>query len=292
MKRFMILFSVLTLGFALTACKPDDVESDPLDEILAENPTTELTGEPLRIGMDLRWRPFETIDVNGDPIGISVDFAYELGLYLDRPVTIVDLEFGSLIAAIETEQIDIIIASMSITEDRAEKINFSDPYFYFPLIPVLNKDFSEEYNVDSLETLFAITDEVNYVGPKSFVTLDVALELAANPNIVEVNDANAALLEIISGASDVFIISASSAAGYNKENPDTTVLLWESVISSPIGMGLNKSDTELLAQVNEFIATLNDEGGVYERLAEKWDIVVAYELPGQGLDFYTEEDEE
>lgn len=292
MKKLLILFSVFTLGFALTACAPDDVEVDPLDEILADNPTTELTGEPLRIGMDLRWRPFETIDVNGDPIGISVDFAYELGEYLGRPVTIVDLEFGSLITAIETEQIDLIIASMSITEARAEKINFSNPYFYFPLIPVLNKDFAEEYNVDSLETLFGITDEVDYVGPKSFVTLDVALDLATNPVITEVNDANAALLEIVSGASDVFIISASSAAAYNKENPDTTVLLWESVLSSPIGVGTNKADTELLAQVNEFISMLSDEGGVYERLSAKWDDVVAYELPGQGLDFYIEEDEE
>lgn len=289
MKKVLLLVSVLTLAFGLSACKPAE-ETDPLDDILADNPTSELQGEVLRVGMDLRWRPFETIDKNGDPIGISVDMAYELGLYLGRPVEIVDLEFGSLITAIETEQIDIIIASMSITESRAEKINFSDPYFYFPLIPVLNKDFAEEYDIQSKEDLFAITDEVVYVGPKSFVTLDVARDEAANPVIREVNDANAGVLEIVSGTSDVFIISASSAAGYNAEYPDTTTILWDTIIASPIGMGLNLNDTELLAQVNAFIATLDEPGGVYERLAEKWDVVVAYELPGQGLEFYLEDE--
>lgn len=290
MKKIVLLISVLTLVLGFSACKPEE-EKDPLDDIVANNPTTDLEGEVLRVGMDLRWRPFETIDGNGDPIGISVDMAYELGLYLGRPVEIVDLEFGSLITAIETNQIDIIIASMSITEARAEKINFSTPYFYFPLIPVLNKEFAEQYDIQSKEDLFAITDEVVYVGPKSFVTLDVARDEAVNPVIREVNDANAGVLEIVSGTSDVFIISASSAAGYNAEYPDTTVILWDTIIASPIGMGLNLSNTALLAEVNAFIATLDEPGGVYERLAEKWDAVVAYELPGQGLDFYIEDDE-
>jgi len=291
MKKITVLLLMMVLGFTLAGCKPDDIEKDPLDDILASNPTTELTGDTLRVGMDLRWRPFETIDVNGDPIGISVDMAYELGLYLNRPVQIVDLEFGSLITAIETEQIDLIIASMSISAERAEKINFSDPYFYFPLIPVMNKDFNDDYTINSKEDLFAITDEVTYVGPKSFITLDIALQEATNPKIKEVNDSNAAVLEVVTGSSDVFIISASSAAAAQKENDDTTVILWDTVTASPIGMGMNKNDTALLTEVNEFISHLGDTDGVYDKLAMKWDVVVAYELPGQGLDFYTEADE-
>jgi polar amino acid transport system substrate-binding protein len=112
---------------------------------------------------------------------------------------------------------------------------------------------------------------------------------ATNPTIHEVNDSNAAILEVVAGTSDAFIISASSAAGYASENPDTTVLMWDPITASPIGMGMRKGDTELLADVNEFISMLGDAGGVYEMLAEKYDDVIAEQLPGQGLSFYTQE---
>ncbi len=269
MKKILLVVSALVFVFVLSACGTSD------DDVL-------------KVGMDLRWPPFETVDGDGMPTGISVDLAYELGEYLDREVEIVDLEFGSLITALETNEIDIIIGSMSITEERALKINFSEPYFYFPLITVLNKDFYDLYQPMTKEDLFGLTNEVVYVGPKSFVSLSIPQAEAVNPVIHEVNDSNAAILEVVSGTSDAFIISASSAAGYNSENPDTTVIMWDPITSSPIGMGMRKSDTDLLEQVNAFIAALGDTGGVYERLAAKYDDIIAEELPGQGLSFYTE----
>lgn len=268
MKKIFLSVTLLLMVFTLASCGNDNT---------------------LRVGMDLRWPPFETVDENGDPTGISVDLAYELGEYLGRDVEIVDLEFGSLITALETNEIDIIIGSMSITDERAKKINFSDPYFYFPLITVLNKTFYDQYQPQNKADLFGITDEVTYVGPKSFVSLSIPQAEAENPVIHEVNDSNAAVLEVIAGTSDAFIISASSAAGYHSENPDTTVLMWDPITSSPIGMGMRKSDTDLLADVNEFISKLGDPNGVYARLADKYDDIIAEELPGQGLAFYTQE---
>lgn len=287
-RKIFVLFLSLFIIVGLTGCSTED--KNPLDDILANNPTTDLSPEdPLKVGMDLRWAPFETIDINGDPIGISVDLAYELGIYLNRTIEIVDLEFGSLITAIETEQIDVIISSMSITDERKESINFSDPYFYFPLITVLNKEFNENNSIETKEDLYAI-DGVRFVGPKSFVSLSIPREEALNPIIRETNDANAALLEIISGAADAFIISASSAAEYHAANPDTTVLLWDAVDYSPIGMGVSKNNEELLSKLNEFIGTLDEEGGVYDRLSEKFDAVIEYGLENQGLDFYLKDE--
>ncbi len=269
MKKVLLLVTVLFTIFTLSSCGRND--------------------NVLRVGMDLRWPPFETVDENGLATGISVDIAYELGEYLGKEVEIVDLEFGSLITALETNDIDVIIGSMTITEDRSQKINFSDPYFHFPLITVLNKGFYDEYMPETKADLFGIEDEVVYVGPKSFVSLSIPTDEAINPVIHEVNDSNAAILEIVAGTSDAFIISASSAAGYNRENPDTTVLMWDTIDLSPIGMGVRKSDTELLEDINKFIATLDDAGGVYEMLGEKYDDIIAEELPGKTLRYYIEE---
>ena len=150
MKKILLGITVLLLVFTLSSCKSDNT---------------------LKVGMDLRWPPFETIDSNGDPTGISVDLAYALGEYLDRDVEIVDLEFQTLITALSTGEIDIIIGSMSITDDREANTNFtfSDPYFYFPLITVLNKDFYDANPVDTKDALFAI-DVLYDVGPLSFVS--------------------------------------------------------------------------------------------------------------------------
>lgn len=290
MKKVVLLVIMFVFTFSLASCGNSD--KNPLDDILADNPTTDLSPDNvLKVGMDLRWAPFETIDLNGDPIGISVDLAYELGIYLNRTVEIVDLQFGSLITGITTEQIDVIIASMSITDERKTSISFSDPYFYFPLITVLNKDFADANDVDTKDELFAV-EGVRFVGPKSFVSLSIPEAEANNPVIREANDANASLIEIISGAADAFIISASSAAEYHNANLDTTELMWEPITYSPIGMGVNLDNTDLLAQLNAFIATLSDEDGVYDTLAEKYDDVIEYGLEGQGLDFYLNDDAE
>ena len=290
MKKLILVFTVALFAFGLASCGTEG-ETNPLDDIMADNPTESLSPDnPLKVGMDLRWAPFETIDINGDPIGISVDLAYELGLYLDRTIEIVDLDFGSLITAITTEEIDVIIASMSITEERKGSLSFSDPYFYFPLITVLNKEFKEEYMVETKADLFLV-DGAIFVGPKSFVSLTIPREEALNPVIREVNDANAALIEIITGAADAFIISASSAAEYHEANKGTTELLWDAVDYSPIGMGVSKKNEAILVDLNAFIATLDDEDGVYDRLAAKYDAVIEFGLEDQGLDFYLKDEE-
>ena len=266
MKKIVLGITVLLLVFSLSACKIDNT---------------------LKVGMDLRWPPFETIDNNGDPTGISVDLAYALGEYLDKEVVIVDLEFGSLITALATKEIDIIIGSMSITDEREDGTNFtfSDPYFYFPLITVLNKDFAETNSIETKEDLFSY-DGVKFVGPVSFVSLSIPRNEALNPVILEVIDSNTAVLEVISGSADAFIISASSAAGYHTANPNTTVLMWDPIDLSPIGMGMREDDTQLLKDVNEFIAGLNNTEGVFDMLREDYDAIIAEALPGQGLDFY------
>lgn len=290
MKKIYLVFIVVLFTIGLASCETNE-EHNPLDDIMANNPTESLSPDnPLKVGMDLRWAPFETIDINGDPIGISVDFAYELGLYLNRTIEIVDLDFGSLITAISTEEIDVIIASMSITEERKGSLDFSEPYFYFPMITVLNKEFKEEYAIESKDDLFAV-DGAIFVGPKSFISLSIPREEALNPVIREVNDANAALIEIITGAADAFIISASSASEYHEANKGTTELLWDAVDYSPIGMGVSKGNEALLLELNAFIATLDETDGVYARLAEKYDAVVEFGLEGQGLDFYLKDEE-
>lgn len=243
------------------------------------------TGEEdvLKVGMELKWPPFETVDTEGNATGISVMIAEELGEYLGREVEIVDLPFSSLIPALETEQIDVIIGSMSITEERKQSINFSDSYMYFKILSVVNNDS----NLSTVEDLYS-REGLVFVAPKSFATLDIAREKANNPEIREFDDKAAASLELANGNADVFMVDAVGAVSIAANYPDQLSVIYEPVQVYRIGMGLRKTDTDLLEEINTFISEA-ESLGVNDRIAEAYDETLN-EMVGKGYDFYLNED--
>lgn len=81
----------------------------------------------LVVGMELTYPPFETTDENNNPDGISVKMAYALGEYPDRPVRIENMAWAGLIPALTTGKVDLILSSMTITEERQKTVDFSNP---------------------------------------------------------------------------------------------------------------------------------------------------------------------
>lgn len=263
-KLLLITLMIGLLAFSVVGCAKEDKDV-------------------LRIGMELKWPPFETIDTAGKADGISVVLAEELGKYLDREVEVIDLPFGSLITALETEQIDVILGSMSITDERKQKINFTEPYMYFKILSAVNVNSG----IKTVEDIFTI-EGIRFVAPKSFSTLDIARENANNPQIIEFDDKATASLELASGNADVFMVDAVGAVSIANNYPDDLFVLYEPVDVSPIGMGVRKDDSELLAQLNEFIMKM-EELGVNARVEEEYNATLN-ELVGKGYEFYLNED--
>lgn len=264
MKKLILLFiAILSIGL-LVGCSSDE--------------------NVLKVGMDLSYPPHETVDKNGDPTGISVTLAEEFGKFLGKEVKIVDLPFGTLITELNSKTIDVIIGSMTITDLRSQSVDFSEPYFNFPLVSLVNKTFAEEHNIETKADLLAIPG-VKFVGPRSFDPLNVAKRVANNPVIREVDNVNAAVAEITSGASDVFLMSVSNAAGHHLKNPDTTILLLDPLDLSPIGMAFRKGNEDLVKQANEFIKGL-ETNGIYDILRGLYNKDIDDSIPGETLDIY------
>lgn len=244
---------------------------------------------PLRVGMDLRYPPFETVTLENDPEGISVDIAYALGEYLGREVEIVNTNFASLIPSLNSGEIDIVIASMSITAERAQTVDFSDPYFYFKIISLVNKSFATANNLtedSTVEDILAI-ESARYVGLASQVS--ATIPASYGKSVIEATDLSTAVESVAQGTSDILLMSANPVVDGFKANPDETIVVWDPFVSSPIGMAVRKGNTELLSQANAFIATFASEGGLYEVLAETWNAVLLEKLVRYGLEFYTNE---
>ena len=270
MKKLSLFVFLLTSLFILSAC---GLSSD----------------RPLRVGMDLRYPPFETVTTMNDPEGISVDVAKAFGDFIGRDVEIVNTNFASLIPALNAGDIDIIIASMSITEERKQSVDFTNPYFYFKIISLLNKSFATTHGLtedSTVEQLLAVTG-AKYIGIASQVS--ATIPASYGKDVIEATDLSTAVASVAQGTADILLMSANPVVDGYKANQSTTMVVWDAFVSSPIGMAVKKGNTELLADANRFIETFNDEGGLYAILSEKWDAVLLEKLGRYGLEFYINE---
>jgi polar amino acid transport system substrate-binding protein len=261
--------------------------------------------EVLRVGMDLRFPPFETRDGNNDPLGISVDVAKAFGEFIGREVEIIDTNFGSLIPSLNSGEIDIIIASMSITAERAEAINFSEAYFYFKIPSLVNKDFAEANGItedSTIEDLAALVERNENPARLTGITGQISASYPQSRgwDVTIATNLESAVLNVVQGQSDILMMSTFPVARGNLANPEDTIVVWDAWQSSPIGMGVRIGEDDLLAQANEFIATLDAAGGLYDILREKWspsnldanawEAAILVVLERFGLDFFINED--
>src|SRR5437867_583603 len=98
--------------------------------------------EKLTVGMELAYPPFEMTDVQNHPTGVSADLAKALGAFLGKDVEIQNLPFDGLIPALKTGKINLIISSMTATPERAQSIDFSEPYLQTGLCLLVGTNFS------------------------------------------------------------------------------------------------------------------------------------------------------
>lgn len=279
MKKILTIFILGFTVFSLIACSTNT----------STNSNTEVTttqNQVIRVGMDLRYPPFEMVDFDNNPMGISVDMANAFGEYIGAEVEIVNTNFSALIPALNSGGIDIIIASMSITEEREQSVDFTDPYFYFKIISLVNKDFANDNSLtedSTIEDILAI-DNARYIGLASQVS--ATIPESYDKSVIEVLDLGTAIESVAQGSADILLMSANPVVNGYKANPDSTMVIWDAFIVSPIGMAVKEGNTELLEQANDFIQTFLETDGLYSVLEEKWDETLLENLGRYGLEFY------
>jgi len=231
-----------------------------------KNTTTEQSDKKeLVVGMELAYPPFEMTDQKGNPTGISVDLAYALGEYLGRDVRIENMAYNGLIPSLMTGKIDIILSSMTITEERKESIAFSDPYAKAYLSLLINKNSP----VQKFEDL-------NVEGRKIAVKRGTTGHIYAEKNlpnceIMVFDKESACVLEVVQGKADAFMYDQMTIYKNWKQNPDTTRALLEPFQDELEywGIGLKKDDSELREQINAFLKEYKENGG-FDELSMKY----------------------
>lgn len=219
-------------------------------------------GKKLIVGMELAYPPFETTDAANKPTGISVDFAKALGAELGREVIIENMAWAGLIPALETKKIDLIISSMTITEERQKQVDFSDPYAMANLALLINKDSPVQSYAD-------LDQEGRVLAVKKGSTGHIYAEKTLKKATLMVFDKESAcVLEVVQGKADAFTYDQLTIYKNWKQYPDQTRVNLAPYQEKPEywGVALRKGDTALKDQVNAFIKKYRESGG-FDQLA-------------------------
>lgn len=222
-----------------------------------------LLANPLRVGMELSYPPFEMVCSDGKPCGISVEIANALGEFLEVPVKIENIPFVGLIPSLKNGSIDLIISSLTVTDERKRAIDFSDPYATTGLCLLLNID-SKLTNIENANQKNIII--VVKSGSSGEVYAKRNLKLA---NIRILEKEAMCVLEVTQGKADAFIYDQLSVYVNWKKNPETTKVNLKPFQKEYWAFGIRKDNQELLTKVNEFIKDFRAKGG-FDNLAEKF----------------------
>jgi polar amino acid transport system substrate-binding protein len=220
-------------------------------------------GAVLRVGMDLSYPPFEMQDKTGLPDGVSVRLAEALAAQLGRPLKIVPMEFSGLIPALKTANIDLVLSSMTATEERAKSIDFSSPYAVTGLALLVRKDSEIQSIEDLKKTGRTLTAKAATTGETW------AIKNLPDAKRVVFEDQTACVLEVVQGRADAFIYDQLSIYKYAAQNPETTRGLLKPFVEESWAIGIAKGNEALLSQVNLFLADFRKKDG-FSALGERY----------------------
>ncbi|TVP91408.1 MAG: amino acid ABC transporter [Pseudomonadaceae bacterium] len=107
--------------------------------------------ETLRIGTEGAYPPFNLVNSSGEVVGFDIDIAKALCDEMGVECTIVTSDWDGIIPALNTNRFDFLVASMSITEERKQAVDFTDPYYTNKLQFVAPKSSDFEVDAESLK---------------------------------------------------------------------------------------------------------------------------------------------
>lgn len=235
--------------------------------------------EPLRVGMELSYPPFETIGTDGKPEGVSVEIARALASDLGRPLQIENMPFTGLIPALKTGKIDLIISSMTATPERAKAVAFSDPYLTTGLGALVPAD-------SEVRGLADIDQPGRTVVVRQGTTGEVfARKQLKNAKLLTLDKESACVVEVTQGKAAAFIYDQMSVFQNNKRNPTTTRALLAPLQTESWAIAMRQDDESLLASVNAFLARYRASGG-FDKLSTRFLAEERAAFDAQGIPFF------
>ncbi len=208
----------------------------------------------IKIGVFSDKNPFGYVDENGEVQGYDVYFAKRIGKDLlgsEDAVEFVYVEAANRVEYLESAKVDIILANFTVTDERAEKVDFALPYMKVSL-GIVSPDANEITDVEQLngKTLIVVkgTTAETYFG-----------ENYPDINLLKFDEYQEAYDALLDGRGDAFSTDNTEVLAWALQNPGFTVGVESVGSADSIAPAVQKGNTDLLNWINDEIKGLADE---------------------------------
>ncbi|HDD0065433.1 TPA: ABC transporter permease subunit [Staphylococcus aureus] len=249
--RFILVLGLL-ISSAMVYINPTaHAEQDQTWEKIKER------GE-LRVGLSADYAPMEfehTVNGKTEYAGVDIDLAKKIAKDNNLKLKIVNMSFDSLLGALKTGKIDIIISGMTSTPERKKQVDFSDSYMMTKNIMLVKKDKVNEY-----KDIKDFNDKK--VGAQKGTEQEkIAQTEIENASITSLSRLPDVILALKSGKVEGAVVEKPVAEAYLKQNPKlgiSNVKFNEEEKDTVIAVP--KDSPKLLSQINKTIKEVKDKG--------------------------------
>lgn len=239
------------------AVETEDTAAEAADtENTEETEAAPAEGGTLTFGTNAEFPPFEFVTANGvigEFDGIDMAIAKQIAEENGMTAAIENMEFDSLLVALQNGQIDAVIAGMTITEERAEAVDFSIPYYTATQVMIVKEDSDIASAADMADKKICVIQ--GYTG--EVCVNDMGLPYEAFKKGTE------AVMELVNGKCDVVVIDSATAAKYVADNEGLKIVEDPDAFESEeYAIAVQKGNTELLDMVNAAIEAKLADGTI------------------------------
>ncbi|MEY9978284.1 transporter substrate-binding domain-containing protein [Lysinibacillus sp. RC79] len=258
--KFFMLMLVLVIG-TLAACgAKNDKASDKNSNASGGTEQKQV----LKVGTSSDYAPFEYVDAakSEDIIGFDIDLIKLVGDKIGAEMQVQDIDFNSLVPALQAGKVDVVISGMSPNKEREEVVDFSEKYNQTEQVIIVKKDSGIKKEADlagkkiGVQTASIQEKLGNTIAEKVDATVEGRTRI---PEIIQ---------DMMSKRLDAGILEGGVAKGYLKTNDKLVAFPVEEQPEDFKAIAVQKG-SDLKDKINKALKELTDEGKIKE-LEEKW----------------------
>lgn len=211
------------------------------------------TDDTLVMGTNASFPPYEYVDDDNNIVGIDAEIAAAVAEKLGKKLEIKDMEFDSLLTAVQGGSIDFALAGMTVTDERKLTVDFSDTYATGVQVIIVKED-SKIASPDDLAG--------KKIGVQAGTTGDIyCTDDFGQDNVKQYNNGALAVAALQNGQVDCVVIDNEPAKNYVKANEGLKILETE-YVEEDYAAAISKDNTELKDDFNKALKELKEDGTI------------------------------
>lgn len=270
LKKTLAIMAAVCMMAAMTACgssKPAESPSAATTEAAQETTgaaeaaaLTTVNAGKLTMSTNAAFPPYEMTTDTGEFEGIDIELAGAIAEMLGLELVVDDMDFDAALLAVQQGKSDIVMAGVSVTDERKQVMDFSDPYSNGVQVVIVASD-------SDIETIDDLAGKM--IGTQRGTTGNLyCTDDYGEDHVTTYDNGLTAVQALLNGQVDCVVIDQEPARSFVKANPGLKILD-SKYVTEEYAIGIAKGNTALVDAVNKCLAELKD-GGTLDSVISKY----------------------